>query len=602
MSYTLFVILAPLSAAMLIGVLINTWRYRAAPGARPLLFLMLLAAGWLVTNTMEVVAQTEAATLFWSRLTYVCIAFISLPWLAVALEYTGQQAWLKPRRFGILFIVPLLTVVFVFSNETHQLMWEGFNYISHPFFLGIKPASYGPWFFIHLTYTYALMAIGCLLLLRDFIQPARSYRQQVTWLLVGALTPLAFNALYVFRIFDFDKDFSPISFAIASLAFAVGIHRYQLFDMKPVAHTLLIQNLADGVLVIDDRERIVDINPAAQAFLQTSAERCVGQPVKRLLPAEALAVLQAAPPSNGVTTELTLEYDSDPRFYELRVTRLPNQQGFPDGRILTLLDITEHKQAEQKLQHLNDELHARNVELDAFAHTVAHDLKNPIHSLIGYAQVLVDDYETIDPTLRHEFLVTIAQTSEKMHAIVQELLLLSGLHRRSVECYPLDMEAIFSEALLRFKTNLKQQGGTLQAPETWPVAIGYGPWVEEVWSNYLSNALKYGGTPPEITVGATPQADGQIRFWVRDNGPGLTAEERASLFKPFTRLKPIKAEGHGLGLSIVRRIIERLGGTCGLESSPEACPGSTFYFTLPTAGQPPAALGPAGIHKGARNV
>ncbi|MCK4449343.1 MAG: HAMP domain-containing histidine kinase, partial [Anaerolineae bacterium] len=108
---------------------------------------------------------------------------------------------------------------------------------------------------------------------------------------------------------------------------------------------------------------------------------------------------------------------------------------------------------------------------------------------------------------------------------------------------------------------------------------GYPLWVEEVWANYLSNAIKYGGQPPRVELGATVQADGYVCFWVRDNGDGIPPEERAHLFTPFTRLDRTRAQGHGLGLSIVRRIVEKLGGQVGVES--EMGRGSVFTFTLP---------------------
>jgi signal transduction histidine kinase len=118
-------------------------------------------------------------------------------------------------------------------------------------------------------------------------------------------------------------------------------------------------------------------------------------------------------------------------------------------------------------------------------------------------------------------------------------------------------------------------------PERWPVAVGYGPWVEEIWVNYLSNAIKYGGRPPQVEIGATIEKEGWVRYWVRDNGEGLSSAEQARLFTPFERLHQASVEGHGLGLSVVRRIMEKLGGRVGVES--EEGEGSTFYFTLPGA-------------------
>ncbi|MEJ2751008.1 MAG: HAMP domain-containing sensor histidine kinase, partial [Anaerolineae bacterium] len=117
--------------------------------------------------------------------------------------------------------------------------------------------------------------------------------------------------------------------------------------------------------------------------------------------------------------------------------------------------------------------------------------------------------------------------------------------------------------------------------QDWPLALGYTPWVEEVMVNYVSNALKYGGRPPYVELGATRQPDNRVRFWVRDNGLGLTPEQQAKLFTEFERLGQTRANGHGLGLSIVRRIVEKMDGDYGVESTAVPGEGCTFYFTLP---------------------
>src|SRR6185503_8577969 len=105
------------------------------------------------------------------------------------------------------------------------------------------------------------------------------------------------------------------------------------------------------------------------------------------------------------------------------------------------------------------------------------------------------------------------------------------------------------------------------------------PWVEEVWVNYLSNAMKYGGEPPNLQLQSEVLPNGMVCFSVIDNGAGIDNDAQAILFTEFTRLDQARAEGHGLGLSIVRRIMDKLGGDCGVESIPSE--GSQFYFTLP---------------------
>ena len=250
--------------------------------------------------------------------------------------------------------------------------------------------------------------------------------------------------------------------------------------------------------------------------------------------------------------------------------------------------IIEHKRAQDTLSRYTEQLAAQNAELDAFAHTVAHDLKNPVSIIVGYANLLSSDHETMPPQDLTEALRRIVQTGQRLDRIIEELMLLAGIRKQEVVLTALDMSAIVQEAIERVHILIQERQGQITRLDeaAWPVALGYAPWVEEVWANYITNAIKYGGPTPHVTVGAdllaTPPAPPMVRFWVRDNGPGLSAEGQQALFAPFTRLDQARIKGHGLGLSVVRRIVERLGGQAGVESQPGQ--GSTFFFTLPLAG------------------
>jgi signal transduction histidine kinase len=134
---------------------------------------------------------------------------------------------------------------------------------------------------------------------------------------------------------------------------------------------------------------------------------------------------------------------------------------------------------------------------------------------------------------------------------------------------------------LRFMINQYSATIEIANPENIPVALGYAPWVEQVWINYISNAMKYGGTPPWVELGGVPTPDGRVRFYVRDNGKGLSPDKLDRLFIPFERLEKARAEGHGLGLSIVKRIVDKLGGDVDVTS--EAGVGTTFSFILARA-------------------
>ncbi len=228
------------------------------------------------------------------------------------------------------------------------------------------------------------------------------------------------------------------------------------------------------------------------------------------------------------------------------------------------------------LRHRTKQLKTRNKELDAFAQTVAHDLKTPLGTIVGFAETLKTAYEDISPEEAHRYLHTIARNGRRMDRIIEGLLLLPWA---DTEMEPLDMGEIVSESLERLAAMIQQFKAQVDAPETWPTALGYAPWVEGVWVNYISNALKYGGRPPRVVLGAERQKNGMIYFWVRDNGPGLPQDAQEKLFAPFTRLEQRQIEGHGLGLWIVRRIVERLGGQVSVDSAPGQ--GSVFAFTLP---------------------
>lgn len=232
-----------------------------------------------------------------------------------------------------------------------------------------------------------------------------------------------------------------------------------------------------------------------------------------------------------------------------------------------------------KLRRLNEELAARNEDLDAFTHTVAHDLKNPLQFVVNYSSILSEDWLEMDAEEVTDHLHQIEFSGLRMRNIIDELLLLAQTRRTEVKVEPLDMAKIVDEARKRLAFLIEDHKAEVTAPDEWPEALGYAPWVEEVWVNYLSNAIKHGGRPPRAEFGAEVRPDGMPFFWLRDNGPGIPPDAQSRLFTPFTRLEQARTQGHGLGLSIVRSIVEKLGGEVSATS--EEGEGSTFGFTLP---------------------
>jgi len=220
-------------------------------------------------------------------------------------------------------------------------------------------------------------------------------------------------------------------------------------------------------------------------------------------------------------------------------------------------------------------------------------LRNPVSVVIGIADLLQECFDELPRETVLDQLDELIQAGHRMSGIIDSLLLLARI--RGLEEIPaetLDMGAIVREAQTRLSRLIQEVNAELIIAPEWPVARGNAAWIEHVWVNYISNALKYGGNPeqgivPRVVLGSDYSLHAEventqarhIRFWVRDNGPGLTDEQRRRLFTPFTRPHQVQTKGHGLGLSIVRRIVTRLGGSVGAESAMNR--GSTFWFTLP---------------------
>ncbi len=352
----------------------------------------------------------------------------------------------------------------------------------------------------------------------------------------------------------------------------------------------IVQGVAEAILLVDADQRVTFVNPAAASMVGRTPDWIAGQPCFSLFPQDQHEILgRGVASSTGGTAarfETVLQGEAGQRVPVLASVRPLFQDEQVTGSLVALTDITEIKQAEQQLRQYAHDLEAHNAELAAFAHTVAHDLRSPLTGIMGYADLLEAAVSSQSDESLLDYVQYMQQSSTKMSNIIDELLLLASVREvDEVDLGGLDMAQIVKEARSRLDYMIKAYQAEVVVPGKWPQALGYGPWIVEVWVNYLSNAVKYGGRPeqgipPAIRLGFDDDAgNDHIRYWVQDNGVGLSPTQMGQLFTPFERLRNVRAEGHGLGLSIVRRILEKLGGEVGVTSDPGV--GSRFYFILP---------------------
>lgn len=250
-------------------------------------------------------------------------------------------------------------------------------------------------------------------------------------------------------------------------------------------------------------------------------------------------------------------------------------------------EVLARVHAHVSLTTLRRELEERNQELQTFSRMVAHNLKDPLTTIIGCTELILDEWGSAD----HQTLVEampaeamndvklVRDTGLRMRETIEGLLLLAGVSQDTPRLVALDMRAILDEVSQDLTEIIRVHGGVLSYPDTWPKALGAPAWIKQVWSNYITNGLKYGGKPPMLRLGADNDHPTMVKFWIRDNGVGLPDTAVSRIFEPFTRFHTRIAPGHGLGLSIVHRIITKLGGEVNARCLDAG--GSEFSFTLP---------------------
>jgi PAS domain S-box-containing protein len=353
--------------------------------------------------------------------------------------------------------------------------------------------------------------------------------------------------------------------------------------------TKALEQGADGFALTDSKGNFTYLNAAhARIFGYKSAAELMGR---------SWATLYDAKEVERIEHEVMPTLLSQGRWKGMAEGRRKDGSCFPEDLTLTLLkdgriictcrDDTERvaresqvRAAKEEAEALNQKLEQTVDELDAFAHTVAHDLKNPLQGILGVSESLCDLWQDIPEEEKLEFISLIHDSGQTLERIINELLLLASVRKESVAMEKVDLLQCLEHVRKRMLFQLQESEGTLDVEEPLMPVLGYGPWIEEILSNYISNALKYGGAPPQVCVGAEPCENNQVRVWVDDNGAGVPEELRDHLFDEFTRNERERAEGHGLGLSIVRRILDKLGGKAGVESAPNG--GARFTFTLPS--------------------
>jgi PAS domain S-box-containing protein len=331
------------SAALCAGLGVFAWAHRRVPAAVGFVVLMASCAWWSFFYGLYRGATTLQAKLFLAEATQAGAIVVPLAWMIFTLQYTRHERWLTPGRIALVSAIPLLTLVMALTNPLHFQFWARFTLVPRRGYIQID--SREAWgFWLHVGYSWALLSACVALLSLRALRSVRIYRRQAVAIGVAALVPWVGNVLHVAKVVRFPANPMPFLFTLTGLVFFWAIFRLRLLDVIPVARETLVEELPDGVLVLDDDDRVLDLNPAARTLLRVEGDRWLGRHACELVPPLAPLLDQAR---EGAEPRVRgrLELAEAGRALDARVTRFHDERGKPAGRLVVLRDLSEREGA-----------------------------------------------------------------------------------------------------------------------------------------------------------------------------------------------------------------------------------------------------------------
>lgn len=319
--------------------------------------LALSITEWTLGYMLEIAGADLSAKLFWGKVQYIGIATAPLMWLLFALHYSKPSWRLTFHNLLLLCAIPMVTIILVFTNEAHHLVWTE-THVNNAGVFSTLGVSHGPWFWMHSAFSYLALLAGAVLILRSLGRAQTLFRKQAVALLVAVIAPWVGNVLYLSGwspIAYFDP--TPFAFTITTVALAWGILGFRLIDLLPLARDTVVEEMQDGMLILDQDGRIADANPAALRLIGQSAAQTIGQSAAALFSPWPQIVERFRDAKEGLE-EVSIGEGADKRWYELHISSLFDKRQRFIGRVVTIRKITDRKQAEQFQQAFLDDMHA----------------------------------------------------------------------------------------------------------------------------------------------------------------------------------------------------------------------------------------------------
>ncbi len=551
--------LAPLLlSATITGLLaILSLKRRNDPVIPPFILLMCATTLWTVCYAGQLATADLETNLLFNALEYPGIVTVPVAWLLVVLSYLGQDQILNRRNIAALFVIPIIDICLAVINPS------GLYYLAYipEIHNGIIVWNFvhGPLFWIHAGYSYLVSIIAAFLIgSRFFISPA-IYRQQIVLMILAAVVPLAGNFCYVFGFNPVPGlDFTPFTFTFAGLVIALGILRFQLFAIAPIAFPLIFTTIEDGIIVLDRNNRVSDFNPAALKIVNNRGMLQVGDPAAAILPPEIMETFSCDETSNDGVRQVTLaDREGLSRDYEVRCRTITSRVGQKSGRLVILRDVTGTLKAQRATE-------MANKKLNLLSNITRHDMLNKLAGLGLYIELARTEK---NETVLHGYLDHIKEVTERFR---EELEFTRDYQDLGVGTPAWQkIRPFFNEksTLLPVK-NVRMDIAIPDDLEIYADLL-----LGKVFYNLIDNSLRYGGeTMTEIRV-TTREEDGALVLMFEDNGNGIPNEDKPRLFsKGF-------GKHTGLGLFLSREILAITGIAIAETGKPGE--GARFEITIP---------------------
>ncbi len=543
-------------SAVMCGVLgVFSYRNLHIPGSKSFTLLMAGVTIWLIGSFFEYSLLDPVARYVAVVCEYPGIVLVPVAWLVFIITYTGREAWIQGRRVWLLFIVPVIVEIFVITNPLHQLYYTS---VSVDIIDGLVYPAYvhGPLFWIHAVYSYILILSGIGVLAAELIYTKPIYRKQLLIIFIVCLIPFSFNVLYVSGLWSIKGiDFTPIVFFITAIGLFISSYFFQFLNLAPVAHSLLLKNMKDALIVVDNNDIIVDANPAAIRYCRPGEGSYLGESVTTVFPftREILEQFNGISDSSGLRVELPL--NGSPRFYEIQCIPVINNSGIQIGKLITLHDVHEQTIAAQTI-------HKANQKLQLLSGITRHDIKNQLAVLTGYLS-LAEDVDGDE--FKAHYLVKLREATRMINEQIEFTSVYQNIGLQKPQWYDLYglMEMVktqIPQSSLRFVNELEG------------VRIFADPMLERALFNLFDNTIRYGKKAVTIRSYYYIRED-SMKWIVEDDGIGVISEDKNRIF--------LKGYGNntGLGLFLVREILSITDCTITENGVPGT--GARFEISVP---------------------